>query len=74
MTHKVSLSELLLGSLARQVRDCARDGVYQLAHNPFIVSYKYVTKELSQLSATTMIVLDSQDRTLVIWMLSIGVG
>jgi len=69
----------------RHVLEDAYDGVYQLAHNPLlalafsgtVISIAFfnfagisVTKELS---ATTRMVLDSI-RTLVIWMVSIGVG
>jgi len=69
----------------RHVLEDAYDGCYQLAHNPLlalafagtIISIAFfnfagisVTKELS---ATTRMVLDSV-RTLVIWMVSIGVG
>jgi len=69
----------------RHVLEDAYDGCYQLAHNPLlalafsgtIISIAFfnfagisVTKELS---ATTRMVLDSI-RTLVIWMVSIGVG
>jgi len=69
----------------RHVLEDAYDGCYQLAHNPLlalafcgtIVSIAFfnfagisITKELS---ATTRMVLDSV-RTLVIWMVSIGVG
>merc|ERR1712083_1067488 len=69
----------------RNVLEDAYDGVYQLAHNPLlalafsgtVISIAFfnfagisVTKELS---ATTRMVLDSV-RTLVIWMVSIGVG
>merc|ERR1719431_1843535 len=69
----------------RHVLEDAYDGVYQLAHNPLlalafsgtVISIAFfnfagisVTKELS---ATTRMVLDSV-RTLVIWMVSIGVG
>merc|ERR1719187_270650 len=68
----------------RHVLEDAYDGVYQLAHNPLlalafsgtVISIAFfnfagisVTKELS---ATTRMVLDSV-RTLVIWMVSIGV-
>merc|ERR1719507_2575834 len=69
----------------RFVLEDAYDGVYQLAHNPLlalafsgtVISIAFfnfagisVTKELT---ATTRMVLDSV-RTLVIWMVSIGVG
>merc|ERR1712130_1071330 len=69
----------------RHVLEDAYDGVYQLAHNPLlalafsgtVISIAFfnfagisVTKELT---ATTRMVLDSV-RTLVIWMVSIGVG
>merc|ERR1719500_611147 len=69
----------------RHVLEDAYDGCYQLAHNPLlalafagtIISIAFfnfagisITKELS---ATTRMVLDSV-RTLVIWMVSIGVG
>jgi len=73
------------GNNPRHVLEDAYDGVYQLAHNPLlalafsgtVISIAFfnfagisVTKELS---ATTRMVLDSV-RTLVIWMVSIGVG
>jgi len=73
------------GNNPRHVLEDAYDGVYQLAHNPLlalafsgtVISIAFfnfagisVTKELS---ATTRMVLDSI-RTLVIWMVSIGVG
>jgi len=73
------------GHNPRHVLEDAYDGVYQLAHNPFlalafcgtIVSIAFfnfagisVTKELS---ATTRMVLDSV-RTLVIWCFSLAVG
>merc|ERR1719427_715096 len=73
------------GNNPRHVLEDAYDGVYQLAHNPLlamafsgtVISIAFfnfagisVTKELN---ATTRMVLDSV-RTLVIWMVSIGVG
>lgn len=73
------------GNNPRHVLEDAYDGVYQLAHNPLlalafsgtVISIAFfnfagisITKELS---ATTRMVLDSV-RTLVIWMVSIGVG
>merc|ERR1712038_1088225 len=69
----------------RGVLEDAYDGLYQLAHNPFlafafcgtVISIAFfnfagisVTKEMS---ATTRMVLDSV-RTLVIWGVSLGVG
>ncbi len=73
------------GNNPRHVLEDAYDGLYQLAHNPLlltafcgtVVSIAFfnfagisVTKEMS---ATTRMVLDSV-RTLIIWGVSIGVG
>ena len=73
------------GHNPRHVLEDAYDGLYQLAHNPLLltafcgtaVSIAFfnfagisVTKEMS---ATTRMVLDSM-RTLIIWMVSIAVG
>merc|ERR1711990_798610 len=57
----------------RHVLEDAYDGCYQLAHNPLLALNFAGISVTKELSATTRMVLDSI-RTLVIWMVSIGVG
>merc|ERR1719275_492869 len=57
----------------RHVLEDAYDGCYQLAHNPLLALAFAGISITKELSATTRMVLDSV-RTLVIWMVSIGVG